>query len=270
MDIKLAIEDKEIGISLYNSLFTDMFKISNREKAIGFVNLVENLVKKLQLMCEVNLSELNDEEFYDFISQNYTFDLSINDYINIYNIANKKKYNYYTNFKTNMFDEFPKMYGCEIYNGWCLQPALISYKVLLSNEVVYDYNNKYSINEIDDMINNNDLILIEREFSFLSDEVIDYEVSQVKDFKTYSFNCCKKKDSPYFKFYISFLREKFTKDRIKKDFKQILIIIQKELDKLLKDMYFIDEQQKIITYVNKLLSDSNEYKIYQKKIESIK
>ena len=265
MDAKFKINSKTLKTNLYDSLFSYIYKLENKENAENFIMTFKSIFYNLKTIYETDLEKLNNKEFCNFILSNYCIDLDIDDFINICNITNNKKDSYNPDFKTKMAGEearISKPWG--IGYGWKLEFCYISYKALLSDDINYNCNISYSKEEIEKMIQDKNIILIERVCSKLSKDDINLGTEEINEFKTYPLSNCIMSDSPYFKTFIDILRKEFSRQRILNDLKEYMFVLKKELDCLLKDMNFIYDQKEIISCASEILNDSYEYKKYQK------
>ena len=268
--MKICIKDdpRELRNEFFNALFSKIY-LDDSTNVDRFHNLLRKQDQRLKRMYNADLEKMNDNEYSAFVRNYYNITLDKDEYIDIYNETDNKEYNYYADFKTNTYTEIPIFTRNEgIHSPWVLDNAKISYEVLLDKKIPFDGNKEYSLEELDKLIQDRNIILLDVKYH-VEDEIDNNHIYVDRIYPIQFLENCYNTDSRYFKVFINKMRLILTNKRKLEDLKNYLLSYKKAVNEFLGEMSYLDIQNKISKRALDLISSSQEYSDLEEMINRI-
>lgn len=157
--------------------------------------------------------KISNDLFIYFLETLGSLKLSIEDYLNILEKANNKKYKSMEIIKTTMLTK-TKM------------PYRVTYLAALSDNIKYSPNYIYSTSELDSLIKSNDIVL----FTELKEHIDEFDYYEVKKYYvSHDKDDFLKPSGEYFKSTLEYIKEIFNSEKLKELMDEHIKILESEI-----------------------------------------
>lgn len=267
MEVYFKNEKENLKKELFEVLFSKLYDSSKEDNSNRFYDFLKKKISNVKSIYASDLSTMNDNDFNAFAHIYYSINLDINDYIDIYNKVNNKKYSYVNELKTNIYTEVPifKNVNMGIHSSWILTPVKLAYRVLMDDSIIFNPNKEYSVGELCELVKNKNIIILDILYDSL-----DTNNKNIIFVDEPPFRNGQEKDSDYYREFISKLRLVLTDKRKLEDLKNYVLNFKKELEDFLSNMPYILLQNEMVENAKIIINESKDYGELKKVIADLK
>ena len=218
--------DMEI-IRLSENTFWDVDRSSIEDNLQVFKMNLRDYIIRLKRILDSDFDELSDQELYTKLSEIYDMELNYEDYLYILSRKNNRKYVDIKSLPTTMYYKSIKREGTGKDLARWNQLYQVRYLVAVTDTFESESNKNYSSKEIKELVNNNDIVLLNRkdkEIDFVGDITeASFETLPTLNLDVRSYrNNIVEFVLNNFNFFGEILRKEFTKERVYNDINEIL------------------------------------------------
>ena len=228
----------------------------------NFLLLFGYYINNIEWLLNSDLSKMDNLSFIKVLNNLYEIELSKKDYMKIYSNIYNKNYHDIQKIQTTMKHHVMREIGEGKEYTRYYEDVLISYNVLVDENINLDANHRYTFNELKKMVDNKDILLLEE----IEEDILGKEHYLTE--KYYFLGCydlfeSKYASSAYFPYYVTFLKERFKDKRILNDTKEYLLELQNQVSSILNNDSNI-AYQIVSQGIVDILNESNVFKDYEK------
>ena len=222
-------------IHLCEETFAYETHINNEDNAEEFKVQIRIYIKFLKDLIETDFEKLDGKKLYQLLIQIYNISLTEEDYLKLLSKKNNRIYDKVFKIATTMTFKDINSVGYKQDSNWWNQRYQIYLTLAIANGINIDEQKIYNKKEIESMLLKKDVIILKEESkrietkTFFADESYKKYQSVGIDRQWYS-NHLIEFVKNNFDIFEELLREKFTKKKVLKDLKKVIVALQKDIN----------------------------------------
>ena len=250
--MEINFKKPSLTMEYYSILLDDNISYRGRNDVSKVTDKINYYIDKIDNYKTICKDEVDDKQFYSLLTQIAKINLNKEDYINILELMNNKNYNRISKIKTSMIAN-RKM------------ATRVEYEAILSDRIKKDNNYIYTVRNISELTESNDLVLLREKLVPLID-IDSKKLEKYFKFNTLNFNDFLNPDDEKNSYLIKYIRSMINKDDIKKELKNYILELNTEINRIISREYIINNSKIISNDINSELINKGITLKFRKKI----